>query len=40
MEKIQLYEYIDLVDPTNKLEEIERRGKKENIAYSSMASHL
>lgn len=30
MEKIQLYEYIDLVDPTNKLKEIERRGKKEN----------
>lgn len=29
-EKIYLYEYIDIVDPRNKLNEIEKRAKKEN----------
>lgn len=30
MVRIPFYEYIDLVDPTNKLQELERRGKREN----------
>lgn len=30
MQKIPFYEYIDIIDPRNKLEEIERRGKKED----------
>lgn len=31
MERIPLYKYMDLVDPTNKLYQIEKKGKKEDI---------
>lgn len=30
MEKIHFYEYIDIIDPRNKLSELERKGKREN----------